>query len=150
MVGAFQLIQPMSHQPPLDQWIVDEFFQLISNNKTKDVGWLYAMVATYGLKPDELSGFTWGPEATLIIKNKKRPVRPLHPQWVLLFNLKEKQPRLMRSCWDKLNLTFCQAIATQLISLNVTDLLLAHRLRKSHYQSFKSKKTKSLAFAGVS
>lgn len=150
MVGIFQLIPLMNHQPPVDQRIVDEVFKLITNPKTKDVGWLYAMVATYGLKPDELQGFTWGSDLTLFVKNKKRSVSPLHPQWVLLFELKEKQPRALRSCWKSLHSSLCQAMAYQVVSLNITDLLLAYRLRKSHYQSIKRKKALTPAFAGVS
>lgn len=140
----------MTHQPPVDQRIVDEYFKLISNPKTKDVGWLYAMVATYGLKPDELIDFSWGNDSTIHVKDKKRPVSPLHPQWVLLFGLKEKQPRTIRSCWKSLHSSLCQAMAYQHVSLNMTDLLLAHRLRKSHYRTFKRKQVLVPVFAGVS
>jgi len=140
----------MTHEPPVDQRIVDEFFKLISNPKTKDVGWLYAMVATYGLKPDELMDFVWGDNSTIYVKDKKRPVPPLHPQWVLLFQLKEKQPRTMRRCWKSLHSALCQAMAYQHVSLNMTDLFLAHRLRKGHYRNFKRKQASTPVFAGVS
>ena len=150
MVGLIQLISIMTHQPPIDQRIVDEFFKLISNPKTKNIAWLYGMVATYGLKPDELNSFSWGENYNLLVKNKKRPVLPLHPQWVFLFELKEKQPRNLRSCWKSLHSSLCQAIAYQVISLNITDLLLAYRLRKSHYSRFKKKQEAALVFAGVS
>jgi hypothetical protein len=96
MVGLIQLISTMTHQPPVDQRIVDEYFQLISHRKTKDVAWLYAMVATYGLKPEELEGFTWA-----------------HPQWAFLFELKEKQPCELQSCWSSLCSSLYRAIAYQ-------------------------------------
>lgn len=140
----------MTRQPPVDQRIVNEYFQLIANPKTKDIGWLYGMVATYGLKPEELLDFSWSSDNTVLIKTKKRPVLPLHPQWVFIFGLKEKQPRELRSCWKSLHSSLCHAMAYQLVSLNITDLLLAHRLRKSHYRSFKRKKASDLAFAGAS
>jgi hypothetical protein len=150
MVGLIQLISVMSYQPPVDQRIVDEYFKLISKQKTKEVGWLYAMVATYGVKPEDLVGFEWEIQSQLQLKNKKKLVSPLHPQWVLLFELKEKQPRNLRSCWSTLQASLYQAIAYQKVSLNITDLLLAHRLRKNHYQNFKRKKASVPVFAGVS
>ena len=150
MVRLIQFISAMSHKPPLDQRIVDEYFKLISKPKTKDVAWLYAMVATYGLKPEDLCDFEWGPNSEICVKNKKRSVSPLHPQWVLLFELKQKQPRKLRSCWKSLHSSLCQAMAYQHVSLNMTDLILAHRLRKNHYQSIKQKKALAPVFAGVS
>ena len=150
MVGLIQLISTMTHQPPVDQRIVDEYFQLISNRKTKDVAWLYAMVATYGLKPEELTEFTWAPGFTIRIKNRKRPVSPLHPQWAFLFDLKEKQPCDLQSCWSSLCSSLYRAIADQDVSMNITDLLLAHRLRKSHYKHFKQQKASSPAYAVAS
>ena len=132
MVGLIQLISIMTHQPPVDQRIVDEYFQLISNRKTKDVAWLYAMVATYGLKPEELEGFTWAPGFTLCIKSRKRPVSPLHPQWAFLFELKEKQPSKTKSCWDALSKTLFQLQDTGLVP-HIDEVLLAHRVRKVYY-----------------
>jgi len=124
----------MSQSPPVDQRIVDEYFQLASHRKTKDVAWLYGMVATYGLNPDELSGFEWGADNTIHIPSKKRNIRPLHPQWVLLFGLKEKQPRDLQDCWSTLSSSIYEAMAFQDVQLNITDLILAHRLRKNHYR----------------
>lgn len=137
----------MSQSPPVDQRIVDEYFQLASHRKTKDVAWLYGMVATYGLKPDELSGFEWGTDNTIHIPSKKRNIRPLHPQWVLLFGLKEKQPCKLQSCWDSLSFSLYRSIAYQDIHLNVTDLLLAYRIRKNYSRSFKKQRTSVPAFA---
>ena len=140
----------MTQQPPVDQRIVDEYFQLISNRKTKDVGWLYAMIATFGLKPEELKEFSWGPGGTIRVSNRKRSVSPLHPQWVLLFELKEKEPCRQQDSWNSLCSSLYRSMAYQDICLNVTDLLLAHRLRKSHYQRFKQPRASSRSLAAVS
>ena len=140
----------MTHQPPLDQRIVDEYFRLVSSRKTKDVAWLYAMVATYGLKPEELNGFNWGPEGTISVLGKKRSVRPLHPQWVFLFGLKEKQPCNLQSCMVSISSSLYEAMAFQNVELNITDLILAHKLRKNHYRQIKLQTASSPAFAGVS
>ena len=150
MVGPHQITSTMTQQPPVDQRIVDEYFQLISTRKTKDVGWLYAMVATFGLKPEELIGFSWGPGGVVRLSNRKRPVSPLHPQWVLLFELKEKEPCITQDSWVSLCTSLYRSMAYQDIALNVTDLLLAHRLRKSHYQRFKQQQASSRSFAIVS
>ena len=139
----------MTHQPPLDQRIVDEYFRLASSRKTKDIAWLYGMVATYGLKPEDLRDFDWGPDYSISVSIKKRPVRPLHPQWVLLFGLKEKQPRNVQDCWVTLSSSLYEAMAFQDVQLNITDLILAHRLRKHHYRQLKQRQP-SLAFAGAS
>jgi hypothetical protein len=139
----------MSQTPPVDQRIVDEYFQLASHRKTKDVAWLYGMVATYGLKPDELIGFQWSTDNSLHIPGKKRTVCPLHPQWVLLFGLKEKQPCDLQSCWDPISLSLYRSIAYQEVRLNVTDLLLAYRIRKNYSRSFKKQKQASPSFAGA-
>ncbi len=148
--AGIQLISVMTHQPPLDQRIVDEYFRLVLNRKTKDIAWLYGMIATYGLKPEELSIFDWGPEDSVLVPQKKRPVRPLHPQWVLLFGLKEKQPCALQSCWPSLCSRLYEAMAYQDFQLNITDLILAHRLRKDCYRSIKKPSASSLAFAGAS
>jgi hypothetical protein len=140
----------MTHQPPLDQRIVDEYFRLASNKKTKDVAWLYGMIATYGLKPEELRDFDWGPEASIFIFGKKRAIRPFHPQWVFLFELKEKQPRNMQSRLSSLFSSLYEAITFQNVELNITDLVLAHKIRKNHYRQSKQLKPTYPAFAGVS
>jgi hypothetical protein len=68
----------------------------------------------------------------------------------LLFGLKEKQPCAMQSCWDTLCSRLYEAMAYQNFQLNITDLILAHRLRKDCYRSLKKPSASSLAFAGVS
>jgi hypothetical protein len=140
----------MTQTPPVDQRIVDEYFQLASHRHTKDIAWLYGMVATYGLKPDELCGFTWSHDNSIQVPSKKRQIRPLHPQWVLLFALKEKQPQDLWSCWSSLCSSLYRAIAYQDISVNITDLLLAHRIRKSFCRQFKQQRVGSPAYAGAS
>lgn len=144
-----QLRSTMEHAPPIDQRIVDTYFQLATNRKTKNIAWLYAMVATYGVKPDDLKDFTWH-EDSIQIKNKKRKVRPLHPQWVFLFGLKEKQPRKMRDCWNVLGIGLYRLIAYQEINLNITDLLLAYRMRKTNNKTLKPSQASSQAFVVAS
>jgi hypothetical protein len=140
----------MNHQPPLDQRIVDEYFRLASSRKTKDIAWLYGMVATYGLKPEELLNLDWGPEQSVSIPGKKRCVRPLHPQWVFLFSLKEKQPRDLQSCYPSLSSHLYEAMAFQDIQMNITDLILAHKHRRNHYRQLKQQSASYPAFAGAS
>ena len=139
----------MTHQVPLDQRIVDEYFRLASNKKTRDIAWLYGMVATYGIKPDNLCGFDWGPELSISVPGKKRHVRPLHPQWVFLFSLKEKQPCDVQSCWLFLGSSLYEAMAFQDVELNITDLVLAHNIRRKHYRQAKQLQAAYPAFAGV-
>ena len=144
------LIRAMTHQPPLDQRIVDEYFRLASSRKTKDIAWLYGMVASYGLNPEELCDLDWGPDYSISVPGKKRLVRPLHPQWVLLFGLKEKQPRKMQDCWSLLSSHLYEAMAFHDVQLNITELLLAHRLRKNHYRQLKQQQASSPVFAVAS
>jgi len=140
----------MNHQPPLDQRIVDEYFRLASSRKTKDIAWLYGMVATYGIKPEELSSFEWNTDLSISIANKKRRVRPLHPQWVFLLQLKEKQPRDLQNCCPFLCSNLYESMAFQQVQLNITDLILAHRLRKNHYKKIKQPLASCPAYAVAS
>ena len=140
----------MTHAPPLDQRIVDEFFQLESRRGSKGIAWLYGMIATYGIKPEELeSGYQWDGTA-IVLTTKKRPIRPLHPQWVFLFQLKEKQPHKLQGCWNPLSASLYRAMAHQQVSFNITDLLLAHRLRKSYYRQLKQQQASVPAYAVAS
>jgi hypothetical protein len=140
----------MTQAPPVDQRIVDEYFQLVSHKKTKDVAWLYAMVATFGIKPDQLFDFHWCDNNSICVPGKKRTIRPLHPQWVLLFKLKEKQPYKLQSCWDSLSLSLYRAMAYQETQLNITDLLLAYRIRKDYTRPIKPEKQSSRVFSVAS
>lgn len=138
--------------PPLDQRIVDDFFYVLSFRHGRKISWLYGMLATYGVKPEELKGFHWNTDQTISIKNKKRPVRPLHPQWVVLFELKEKQPPNLESCWDDICFFLYKAMASGQVSYNITDLLLSYTLRRKFYKQYepKQKAVPELLFAGAS
>jgi hypothetical protein len=140
----------MTQPIPVDQRIVDDFFRLSSSRSTKGAAWLFGMIATYGIKPEELASFDWGPEASLVLPNKKRPIRPLHPQWVFLFELQKKRPCDMQDRISSLSSQLYRLMAHQAIGVNVTDLLLSHRLRKQHYKTVKQQQLASPAFAGVS
>lgn len=140
----------MTQPIPVDQRIVDDFFQLSSSRSTKGAAWLFGMIATYGIKPADLSSFDWGPEASLVLPNKKRPIRPLHPQWVFLFDLQKKRPCEMQDRVSILSSTLYRLMAHQVISVNITDLMLAHRLRKQHYKQIKQPQQASLACVGAS
>ena len=83
----------MELKPPADQRIVNDYFNLLASRKLKNVAWLYGMIATYGIKPDKLWDFSWGPENSIIVKSRKKPIYPLHPQWVILFGLKQEIKR---------------------------------------------------------
>ena len=140
----------MTQTIPVDQRIVDAYFQLNGQRSTKGTAWLFAMIATYGVKPEDLSSFEWGPNNALVLPNKKRPVSPLHPQWVVLFCLKKKRPCEMHDRLGSLALQLYRLMAHQAIDLNVTDLLLAHSMRKNHYKSIKQRQPSSPVYAGVS
>jgi hypothetical protein len=122
---------------PTDPCIVDEIFSLKTKPDTEDVGWLLAMVATYGKTPAELKGFTWNEDNSINIKSKKRSIRPLHPQWVFLFQLKEKQPFKRKGCWVSLCTSLEKTCSHGNISLTIKGLLLAHKVRKVYYTPLK-------------
>jgi hypothetical protein len=130
------------YPPPPDQAIVDDYFQLIKVKSFSSAAWLYGMIATYGVHPKELKKFTWNADNTITISTKKKKVKPLHPQWVFLFQLKEKQPSNIEDCFDKIKIKFSNAIETQRVSLNITDLQLAYRLRKALYSLKKTDRQK--------
>lgn len=124
-------------QTPIDQRIVDEFFKLSASPKTQDQAWLFGLIATFGLTPDKLYPFTWTTDGHLAIPARKRPLSALHPQWPILFNLVKKKPT--KTQWKEMcHGLYCQ-MAHQKVELNVTDLTLAHRLRKEHYKSAKGR-----------
>jgi len=121
------------HPPPPDQAIVDDYFQLSRIKSFGAAAWLFGMAATYGVHPKELKSFTWNPDNTITIPTKKKKIKPLHPQWIILFQLKEKQPSNLEDCFDKIKNKLSNAIETQKVSLNITDIQLAYQLRKSLY-----------------
>ena len=121
---------------PSDARIVDEIFSLTGKPKCRDEGWLMAMVATYGKTPNELKGFTWNEDNSINIPSKKRPIRPLHPQWVFIFQLKEKQPSRKKG-WSPLCRSLLLAQNQGLIKLSTEGVLLAHKVRKVYYTPLK-------------
>jgi len=139
----------MITDPPVDQQIVDEFFQLSANRKTRDIAWVYAMVSTYGIKPDDLYAFHWGSDSTINVCRLKRPIQPLHPQWAIIFDLEQKQPSDLESCLDEMLLNYYKAISLGEINLTVNDLRLAHKIRKQHYKARRELLSTNPAFAGV-
>jgi len=135
--------------PPLDQRVVDDFFRLLKSRKTSKLAWFYGMLATFGVKPEHLRGFTWNNDGTINISSKKKPVRPMHPQWVFLFQLKEKQPPNLESCWRDAWLLIYEAMACKEVQCNVIELLLAYKMRKAFYKASKTsaQPSPSLAYA---
>ena len=129
---------------PSDARIVDEIFGLTGTTKYSDEGWLMAMVATYGKTPQELKGFTWNDDYSINIPNKKRSIQPVHPQWVFIFQLKEKQPSKKKG-WSGL----CRSLKTvqqeERIKLSIDKVLLAHKVRKVYYTPVKQQRPKRLA-----
>jgi hypothetical protein len=121
------------HPPPPDQAIVDDYFQLSRIKSFGAAAWLFGMTATYGVHPKELKKFSWNSDNTITIATKKKKIKPLHPQWIILFQLKEKQPSNLEDCFDKMKIKLGNAIETQKVSLNITDLQLAYQLRKALY-----------------
>ena len=98
------------------------------------------MVAVYGKSPIELEGFTWNEDNSINIKSKKRPIHPLHPQWVFIFQLKEKQPLKKKSCWNPLVVSLTDAMNKEQINLSIDGLILAHKIRKIYYTPIKRQK----------
>jgi len=121
---------------PSDARIVDEIFSLTGKPKCRDEGWLMAMVATYGKTPAELKGFTWNEDNSINIPSKKRPIRPLHPQWVFIFQLKEKQPSRKKG-WSPICRNLSSALEDGSVNLSMEGVLLAHKVRKVYYTPLK-------------
>ena len=128
----------MIHQHlPSDPRIVDEVFSVMAQPGLEDVGWLLGMVATFGEAPSSLKAFTWNDDNSINITSKKRPLKPLHPQWVILFQLKEKQPSRMKSRWLPISRKLNDACLEGKCGLNVKGLLLAYKVRKVYYTPIK-------------
>ena len=125
----------MEHKVPDDQQILEEYFDLATNKKTKKLSWLYGMIATFGLDPDQLDGFTWNNDYSINLKNKKRAIQPLHPQWTFLFELKEKQPCKSKDCLSSVRSSLYRAMAFEKTQLRIRDLLEAYEIRKNFYKN---------------
>lgn len=124
---------------PSDARIVDEIFSVTAMPDWVEEGWLLAMIATYGKTAEELKGFTWNKDNTINIETRKKPVRPLHPQWVFIFQLKEKQPSKLKSRWSALIKRLAKAQKESVFKLSIEGLLLAHKVRKVYYTPLKQK-----------
>lgn len=135
--------------PPSDQAVVDDYFLLIHKKTFASAGWLYGMLATYGISLKQLKGFSWNADNTINVPDKKRKVYPVHPQWVFLFQLKEKQPSKLESCLDDIQSKLETAIKTKVVSLNLTDLLLSYRIRKTFYRQHKEDQRKESLSSAV-
>lgn len=117
---------------PSDQNIVDEYFRLRYFPGLKSVAWLFGMVATYGTTPQDLIGFDWGPENQIKVQTKKRMLRPLHPQWVSLFQLLVKTPDI-----EKVNTQWEKAINKGQALMDAPSLITAYKMRKVFYKPVK-------------
>ena len=115
---------------PVDQRIIDDFFYLDRGERSKSIAWLYGMVATYGLKPLQLQDFSWGPDNSVLLQGRKRPIKPMHPHWAVIFELK-KQPRNIQGRLSNLAKSLERAIEAGKTELNVDALLAAHSDRKN-------------------
>ena len=141
----------MERNFPDDQQIVEEYFDLATNRKTKKLSWLYGMVATFGLDPDQLDGFTWNNDYSINLKNKKRAIQPLHPQWTFLFELKEKQPCKSEDCLSSVRSSLYRAMAFERTQLRIRDLLEAYEIRKNFYKNaMQQQRQESPSLASVS
>lgn len=141
----------MERNFPDDQQIVEEYFDLATNRKTKKLSWLYGMIATFGLDPDQLDGFTWNNDYSINLKNKKRAIQPLHPQWTFLFELKEKQPCKSEDCLSSVRSSLYRAMAFEKTQLRIRDLLEAYEIRKNFYKNaMQQQRQESPSLASVS
>jgi hypothetical protein len=59
----------------------------------------------------------------------------MHPQWVFLFRLKEKQPPNLEGCWEDAWLLIYKTMACKEIQCSIIELLLAYKMRKLFYQT---------------
>ena len=130
----------MARHLPTDPRVVDEVFSMKAKPKHEDIGWLMGMVATFGRTPEQLEGFTWNDDDSINIKSNKRPLRPLHPQWVFLFQLKEKQPFRMKSRWSVLSSSLLEALADDKCHVSLEGLIFSYKVRKIYYTSLKRQK----------
>ena len=130
----------MARHLPSDPRVVDEVFSMKARKNHEDIGWLMGMVSTFGRTPEELEGFTWNDDNTINIKANKRPLRPLHPQWVYLFQLKEKQPFRMKSRWAVLSTSLMDALSDDKCHVSLEGLIFSYKVRKVYYTSLKRQK----------
>lgn len=121
---------------PTDQNIIDEYFRLAFIPGLRDIHLIFALVAVYGKHPRELNHFQWGPRDSILLPGRKRPIHPLHPQWVALFKLKKIKGT---DKIETLGLRLEQAIQKGQVHIDIPSLLLSHKMRKVFYQPIKRK-----------
>lgn len=116
---------------PSDQAILDEYFSLTSRPSSRPLAWLMGMCTVYGVKPEQLKGFSWQAQNKIKIPSKKYKLSPLHPQWVLLFQLNGKTYKI-----EKIEEQWKKGIEEGQIRLSLFDLLHAYKNRKNFYRKF--------------
>lgn len=114
---------------PSDQHIVDEYFRLMSTPGFQQVGWVFGMVAAYGKPPEDFCDVQWKDGVKILLKDRKRSIVPVHPQWTILFRLKETQPKTLRVSCEK----FKKGIKEGYVNIDVPHLLEAYKQRKYFY-----------------
>lgn len=114
---------------PSDQAILDEYFSLTSSPSSRPLAWLMGMCTVYGVKPEQLKGFSWQDQNKIKIPSKEYKLSPLHPQWVLLFQLNKKSYKIekVEQQWEK-------GIKKGQVRLTLLDLLQAYKVRKGFYR----------------
>tara|TARA_Y100001972_G_scaffold23776_1_gene28788 strand:+ start:221 stop:640 length:420 start_codon:yes stop_codon:yes gene_type:complete len=120
----------MFTRTPSDQEVLDQIFLLSSMPGFKDAAWLLSLVATYGKTPEELSGFTWNEDDSINIDSKKKPIKPLHPQWAIILQIKERQPSRLKGRWKPLTRQLEMTLKSSQIQLTINHFLAAHEHRR--------------------
>jgi len=93
--GTYSSNKPAPRNLPSDAEIVEWFYKILNLNWR----WAYGMMATYGVRPHELfhldtQDLEQGGYVLKVLDNTKtgyREVRPLHPEWVDQFGLRQKR-----------------------------------------------------------
>jgi integrase len=104
LAGDYSPFKPAPRVLPSDELLV-ECLHKISNPKWR---WVYALLATYGLRPHEIfhvdtQELEQGGYTLKVLENTKtgyREVQPLYPEWVDQFGLRQKQ---LPNCTGKTN-----------------------------------------------
>ena len=120
----------MFTRTPSDQEILDQVFLLSSMPGFKDVAWLLSLIATYGKTPEELDGFTWNEDGSININSKKKPIKPLHPQWAIILQIRERQPSKLKGRWVPLTRKLEMTLKPSHLRLTIDHLLAAHEHRR--------------------
>lgn len=101
--GTYCVHRPAPRNLPSDAEIVELFYKI----PNLDWRWVYAIIATFGLRPHEAFNLDTqdlenGGTLLKVLQSTKtgyREVRPLHPEWVDLFELRQKRlPNVTAKC----------------------------------------------------